>query len=170
MDGKWIGALLIVAGCGGFGFTLGANYRLELGLIRDLLRILDHMSCELAYRLTPLPELCRGAADQVRGQLRQLLLCLADQLDGHTSPDVSAAMARSLEEFPSLPEEIRQLLGQLGSSLGRFGLEGQLKGLGSLRGEVKALLDQRNAQREVRIRNYQTLSLCAGAALAILLI
>ena len=58
----------------------------------------------------------------------------------------------------------------LGRSLDRFDLAGQLKGIAATRSacrrEVGALLEN----RDLRLRSYKTLGLCAGAALAVLLI
>ena len=64
MELKLLGAILIVAGCGGYGFSLCTRYRKRERALSDLVRALDRMECELQYRLTPLPELCRGAAMQ----------------------------------------------------------------------------------------------------------
>ena len=58
----------------------------------------------------------------------------------------------------------------LGRWLGRFDLDGQLKGLDAVRQECRRHLEELNNNREVRLRSYQTLGLCAGAAIAILFI
>ena len=58
----------------------------------------------------------------------------------------------------------------MGSSLGRFDLEGQLQGLESVRIYCREQLDELSKDRDVRLRSYQTLGLCAGAALAILFV
>ena len=55
MSFKWIGALMVVAGCGGVGFTMAAAYIREEWALRSLIGALDYMTCELQYRLTPLP-------------------------------------------------------------------------------------------------------------------
>jgi hypothetical protein len=54
--------------------------------------------------------------------------------------------------------------------MGRFDLEGQLNGLEAVRTRCRDWLDELISGREVRLRNYQTLGLCAGAALVILFI
>ena len=51
---KVIGVILVIAGCGGVGFRIAANHRLEEKTLRQLIGILDYMECELQYRLTPL--------------------------------------------------------------------------------------------------------------------
>lgn len=77
MDYKWIGAVLIVVGCGGFGFSLSAEHRHQEKSLRQLIGILDYMSCELQFRLTPLPELCAAAARESGGTLGKLFEVLS---------------------------------------------------------------------------------------------
>ena len=50
MELKLLGAILIVAGCGGYGFSLCTRYRKRERALSDLVRALDRMECELQYR------------------------------------------------------------------------------------------------------------------------
>lgn len=72
MSYRWFGAALVIAGCGGFGFSIASGYKREEGILRQLLRALNYMEWELQYRLTPLPELCRQAGKETRGTLREV--------------------------------------------------------------------------------------------------
>lgn len=170
MDYKWIGALLIVAGCGGFGFSMAASHRIQETSLRELMRILDYMACELQFRMTPLPELCRAAGNEVRSPVGQVFSVLAEELDFAVSSDVATCMETVLKKSMELPPLTRDNLILLGESLGRFDMSGQLKGLESVRSSCRTALESLSENREVRLRNYQTLGLCAGAALAIILI
>lgn len=165
---KWIGALLIVFGCGSVGFAMSAAHRREENTLRMLISALDFMQCELQYRLTPLPDLCRMTAAQCSGALRSLFQMLARELEDQISPDVFHCMNTALAKSGSLPEKTSEALRTLGRTLGRFDLEGQLLGLENVRHYCRGVLEKLSANREVRLRSYQTLSLCAGAALAIL--
>lgn len=167
---KWIGAILIVASCGGFGFLLTLRHKQEETALRQLIAALDFMECELQYRLTPLPELCRQAARQAGGQLQSVFQKLGEELDYQIAPDVESCMGTALAHCPALPDGTRASLTQLGKSLGRFDLQGQIQGLESVRADCRRKLDELAQNRENRLRSYQTLGLCAGAALAILFI
>ena len=169
MDYKWIGAVLIISACGGFGFSLCGGHRWEEQTLRNLISLLDFMASELHYRATPLPDLCLLAEKESAGALKQVFSDLAQELEGNLSPDVSGCMERVLagKELPPVTYRNLQLFG---ATLGRFDLEGQLKGLEAVRSSCRKDLESMSADRELRLRNYQTLSLCAGAALAILLI
>lgn len=167
---KLLGAVLIIVGCGGFGFKIAANHLREERTLRQLVCILDFMECELQYRLTPLPQLCRQAAGQSNGILSKVILTLTQELEDQISPDVERCMSAALSRFRDIPEITRQLLELFGRSLGRFDLSGQLKGIESVRQECRRRLEELTTNKDVRLRSYQTLALCAGAALAILFI
>ena len=168
MNYKWIGAVLIIAGCGGFGFSLAAGYKRQESTLRQLIRVLNAMEWELSYRLTPLPELCRQAGKEARGTLREVFLNLARELDWQTAPDAASCMTAALQRSHDLPRRTRELLVQLGQTLGRFDLPQQLKGLAEVREACRSELEALSQNRETRLRSYETLGLCAGAALAIL--
>ena len=78
MNYRWIGAVLVIAGCGGFGFSIAAGYKREESTLRQLIQALNTMEWELSYRLTPLPELCRQAGNEARGALREVFFKIAD--------------------------------------------------------------------------------------------
>lgn len=165
-----IGAFLIVAGCSGVGFLMVGNQKREEETLRQLINILDFMGCELQYRLTPLPELCRLASVQSNASVYRLMLDLANELDKQLSPDASVCMMNVLQKWPKLPEITKRMLSRLGGSLGRFDLAGQMKGIENTRQLCRKELDVLSEDRTVRYRSYRTLAICAGIALAILFI
>ena len=170
MSFKWIGAILVIAGCGGVGFTMAAVYKREEWALRSLLRVLDFMACELQFRLTPLPDLCRQAGKECRGVVGQTLTNLAGELENQISPDAGSCMYAAISRTDNLPEKAKEALRMLGASLGRFDLQGQLQGLEQVRTHCRRELEQLTDNRDQRVRGYQTLGICAGAALAILFI
>ena len=170
MTYRWLGALLILAGCGGFGISMAVSCRRQEQLLGQLIEAAEFMQWELQYRLTPLPELCRMAAKESGGLVRTVLRELSQELEHQVTPDVSGCMQLVLNRKKDLPRPERLLFRRLGSSLGRFDLPGQLEGLEALR---KFCARQRKAleqNRDVRLRSYATLGFCAGAALVILFV
>lgn len=159
---------MIIAACGAVGFSMAASHRREEAALRQLIRGLDYMGCELQYRLTALPELCRNAAAESAGEVSRVLLYLATELDGQIAPDAASCMNAALAKARRLPKLAEKNLRLLGSSLGRFDLQGQLSGLEETRRQCRRELEELSRNRDVRLRSYQTLGLCAGSALAIL--
>lgn len=170
MHMKIIGAILVVGACGGFGFSLAHESKREERLLLQILQILDYMQNELQYHLTPLSELCRGAGKESGGELRRILVRMARELEAQLAPDAASCMEKALCAESTLPRQTRKIMKQLGKSLGRFDLPGQLNGLEGVRKMCKRELKALEWNRDDRLRSYRTLGLCAGAALAILLV
>lgn len=170
MTGKIIGACLILAGCGGFGFAMTASYKREEAALRQLVAALDYMQCELQYRLTPLPDLCRQAGNLGKNTVCKFFMLLSGELEQQITPDVSTCIQLALDGAGFLPEKTCKALKMLGTTLGRFDVEGQVLGLESVRSFCRSELNQLAHNRDTRLRSYQTLGLCAGAALAILFV
>ena len=167
---KWIGIVMIISGCGGVGFLMAYHAKREIRLLRQLMSALEYMKCELAYRLSPLSELIRKAGNLQDGCISSVLLSFAEELDAQISPDVVSCMESTITKRADLPQSVNRLLRQLGKILGMFDLEGQQKSLDSLKEECHLALRELDDNKAMRTRGYQTLGLCAGAALAVLLI
>ena len=166
---KLLGACLIVLGCGGFGVMIAASYKKEFTTLKKLIGALDFMECELQYRMSALPDLCRQTAAECDGLLRHIFSALAIELEDQISPDAQHCMESVLARTKDVPSQTAECLLRLGSCLGRFDLQGQLKGLEAARQECRTKLNKLTGNADVRMRSYQTLGLCAGAALVILL-
>ena len=167
---KFTGAALIILACGGVGFRMAAIHRQEEKALQQLLGILDYMECELQYRLTTLPELCRQAANEFNGIPGKVLFELISEMESQVAPDITCCMQAVLGRNKEVPPITRKILELLGTSIGRYDLDGQLKGLESVRYECRRNIELLSNNKDTRLRSYQTLGLCAGAALAILLI
>lgn len=167
---KLFGVVMVVVGCGGVGFRIAANHRHEEKALRQLIGILDYMECELQYRLTTLPVLCRQVAKEYPQILGKVFYAFALEMETQVSPDLNCCMAAALDKNKEVPSITREGLELLGKSIGRFDLDGQLMGLEAVRQECRRNLEELSNNREMRLRSYQTLGLCAGAALAILFV
>lgn len=167
---KLIGAILTVASCGWFGHLAVRTYKRQESYLQQLVQILAYMSWELECRMTPLPELCRRAAIQSKSALGELFVQLAQELDGQAAPEVAQCVSVVLNKNHDIPELTANALSLLGESLGQYDLSGQLKGLDAVEQYCKRELENLSYHREERLRSYQMLGLCTGAALAIIFI
>lgn len=165
---KLFGALMILLGCGGVGFSMVAGYRRQEHSLRQLIRALEYMECELQYRMTPLPELCNHVSQVCTGCIRSILQELSNELASQITPNATTCMHAVVSRAEGLSETLQRCLTDLGDSLGHFDLCGQLQGLSSIKKNAEFDLDKLRQNHDVRVRSYQTLGLCAGAALAVL--
>ncbi len=167
---KIIGAILVVIAGGTVGFQICASHRRQERQLRMLIVALDFMECELQYKMTPLPDLCRQAAGECTGALQAVFLKLTAELEDQVSPDVGRCMASAVHSAKDLSQPVESALLELGQQMGRFDIEGQLKSLESVRSICRRQISALCENKDVRLRSYQTLGLCAGAAVAILLV
>lgn len=170
MNLRWIGAALIFLGCGGVGFSMAVQYRKEMKMLRNLEDLLSFMICELEYRMTSLPELLRNGCAYVNGELKGVLQSFSEELDTHCDARADLCLAKAMKKAPNLPGRVQTILEELVSGLGKFDLSGQIRTLESIRTRCNRELTQMEADRVQQTRSYQTLGLCAGAALAVLFI
>ena len=166
---RLMGAGCILAGSGAFGFAMAAASRKEERQLRQLLGALEYLSSELSYRLTPLPQLCAGAAGCGSGSVSDFFAQLSLALDRQSEPDVQCCV-RSILGNMALPASVMTILSELGQTLGRFDLPGQLRGLELSIRETERVLRMIREGAPQRRRSWQTLGLCVGAALAILFV
>lgn len=167
---KLTGVILIIIACGGYGISMAVTHRREVRALHQLADAMELMIRELEYRLTPLPELCRVGAEKCGGSLREMMLTLAKNLDEQVSPDVEVCTTLALKATVGLPRYVTAVLLSLGQTLGRFDLPGQLTSLERCRTSCMEQLEILEHHQTQRLRSYQTLGFCTGAALAIILL
>jgi stage III sporulation protein AB len=167
---RWVGAGLIVIASAAFAMLIALFHKKEISTLKQLIAALDYMECELQYRMYALPELCRLTAGECTGVLGSVFSSLAIHLEDQITPDVRCCMQQVLINQKNIPSQALECLQFLGENLGRFDLQGQLMGLDNARKECRERLSRLQAGGEGRLRSYQMLGICGGAALIILLI
>jgi stage III sporulation protein AB len=168
MSLQLLGAILIIAACGGIGFGMALHDRKELTSLRQLHAAAEYMYCELNCHLTALPMLLRNTAVQCDGCLRRYFLLLAEELENQIAPDVYSCVVASLARSNDIPRRTREVLLLMGQGMGQFNLEGQLKELENISAACQRICEQMEVDRPQRLRSYPTLGLCVGGILAIL--
>lgn len=166
---RFVGAVLVIVSCGGFGCTMSSYYRKVIRMLHQLFFVLQEMEWELKYRLTPLPELCGVCATSSSGELREVFLMLKKELETGVFAEISGCMNAILQTI-QLPCQCSSCLKELSNSLGRYDLDGQLQGLEAVKERCRSYLEVMESHRPERLRSYHTLALCAGGALLIILV
>lgn len=170
MTGKILGAVLILVACSSMGFSVAAAHKKAERQLHQLIRSLELMHHELDYRMTPLPQLIALAQDACSGQLARFWQSLHLRLQQQEQADAAGCLKEALREHTALSEPVKRNLQLLSGSLARFDLSGQLRALESVRLSCTRDLEGLLLNRDVRLRSYRTLGICAGIALVILFI
>ena len=165
-----IGAILIIGTCSALGFKMSANYKLQERQMEQLVEALLYISCEMSYRLTPLAQQFSGCCAITTGAVKTFFYQASRELSNQISPNASCCIQAALDKTSGLTPAAIKTIKQIGNTLGEFDLDGQLKALEETLILCRNTLSHLKAEQAVHTRNYQTLGICAGAALAILFI
>lgn len=167
---KLLGAVCVMVVCGGFGAMLAYTKIKEINLLNQWVRMLLRLENEIHYRLKAIPDIFRQISAEESGVLSDFLLQTAIEMENQIQPDVSRCMAVSASSLVGIPNSVIKLIEHLGNELGRYEVEGQITGIKQIRLKAEELLSVLERDRIKRIRGYQTLGICAGAALVIIFI
>ena len=170
MTVKILGAVLILTGCGGFGMLICLAYKREEEMLRQMIRAMDCMESELQFRMTPLPELCIRAGNGSSGSISRFWNSLSEELQRASSPDVEGCANAAMDANGPFPQRVEMILEQLSDTLGQFDAPAQIRALEAARTQCHRVLEAMGTNRENRLRSYQTLGICTGIALVIILV
>lgn len=170
MVARIIGAILVVSSCFGLGISVGCKMLKEIRVLDQWIKILNRMQVELRYSLRSLPDLFRFLSHEEKGELAELFLRIAIEMENQIRPDVARCIDAVLMSAGGIPESVIESIGLLGVELGKYDLDGQLLGINNIRERVIEKRNLLNQDKAKRIRGYQTLGVCTGAALVILFI
>ena len=170
MIGKWIGAICIFTACTSVGFSLAFKQIREIKMLEQWIRIAHRIEKEIGYYGKSIPDVFRMISYEEKGELAQVFLRTAIEMENQIYPDASQCLSIAVAKTERLPGSILELLDFLGNELGKYNLDEQLKGIAQISTIAMEKRNQLCKDRVKRIRGYQTLGLCAGAALVILFI
>jgi len=167
---KIVGAIFIIFACGSVGFQITAAHKKTEKAMRQLLAGIELISQELQYRMSPLPLILKKAAENTNGTAAQFFAQLSDEIDKQVQPNISHCVEEIIASLQDTSDLVKDGMTLLGKSLGAFDIEGQVRALDSVHNECSAMLSSITNNQDVRLRNYQTIALCAGIAVAIIFI
>lgn len=165
------GALLLAGGAGMLGFAAAGELGRRVNTLSALVGALEWMARELAFRLTPMPELLEGLAGKASPPVDLLFAYCREGLKNLGVVPLAQLWREGLR-LPALGLGQRELavLDGLGDILGCYDGEGQLAALEQARGELERTLEEAREERRRLGRVYQTVGAAAGAVLVILLL
>lgn len=167
---KIIGAVCVITCCGFYGFNIAASKKREERCLQALLETLEYMKRELQHKRSSMTDLFYISAHRTNGPLKKVFYAIHSQLKCRTFADLSACISCSLKQQNFLPESVKNEINSLGTNLASFNITGQLKGIESVISSCEYKLKKLQSNIDQRLRTYQTLGLCAGAALVIIFI
>lgn len=169
---RWMGMALILTSASALGFGAALQVKQTKEQLQQLHDALGILKCEMQYSMSTLPQLCSLAANVVKGPVRTLFLNFSRELCQRQTMEPAQAMRTAIAQTKrlQLPKEILFCLLELGQTLGQFDVEGQGAVLEQSRQRIQNCLHTYEQEAPRRCRSYQTLGVCAGLAVIILML
>lgn len=166
------GVIFIVVSAGSMGFRVALSLRRRCALLRQLMAALQLLRNEIAVCGTPLPQAFALMAASSDGLLERLFSRIAKDMDKRRWLTPLAAMQQALRDLPELPRDdrISMILLELAGKLGKYDLDSQLHGIDLAQAQLEEERLTAERERSVKGKTYETLGICAGLAMAILLL
>lgn len=170
---KMLGAACVVFSASAVGFGFSGNVRRQCAQLTALMEALTYLKSEMLYRRTPLPQalgmLAERSSDAAIGGLFAIA---AEKLEESCTLSVHAAFRTALgaADRLALSTQVQQTLLSLSLSLGQLDMDGQERALELASERLSAQLRLLEQGRSARCRSYTTIGICAGMALAVILL
>lgn len=154
----------------GFGTSLCVSYKRELRNMQTIALFLEHIRYELESRLTPLPLLFLHASEQCEGYFKNVIKTFIEELEEQIYPDPECCMHSAVCKCKFLSPSVTDYMTQLVSVLQCVDYDGQIAGIDRLRKQCQREIESIEIRKSDKLKNYRTITFCAGAAIAIILI
>lgn len=168
---RLIGALLTAGGGAFLGFAAAGRLNRRANVLRQLAGAMEQMDREIAFRLTPMPELMERLAKEYPSPVGELFdRCRRgmEELGEHSLAEIwrSALSETALD----LDGRAAVVLDELGEVLGRFEESGLRTALEHAGTELAREAELAREDGEKRGRMYRVLGFASGGLLVILLL
>lgn len=168
---RFLGAALLMAGCGGLGLSAVNRLDSRVRDLRELSTGLEILQQELSWRLSPLPEALDAAAGGTHGSAARFFSYCAQGSRRLAGTPFRTLWSRGLEECPlRLSRSDRALLEQLSPILGRYDGESQRQAVENVLTGLSRQQAQAEDDRRRLGRVYGVMGLTAGVFLTLVLI
>lgn len=169
---KVIGIVFIVLSAGVMGFRMASALRGRCMVIRQLQSALQILKHEIAFQASPLPKAFARAAAAEQGVVSALFAKAAGAMENRCWMTPAAAFRQALQGIPEMDGEdrLRSILLELAAKLGKYDLDSQRQAIELAQTQLEEERRQAEQERTVKGRTYETLGICTGLAVSILLL
>lgn len=168
---RCVGFIFIIIGATATGFGIAFSVQRQCIFYRQLIGVLEFMKAEIEFRLTPLGEIYAQIGEGEAHFLRGIFLKMkAAQLQSPGRP-AGVTMRRILQNCgTNIPKEGKCILMELFDVLGRQDVMAQIRALDYAEKRTQMALETIEKEKTNRCRTYRTIGICAGLALAVILV
>lgn len=170
---KLLGAILIIGSCGALGLSARQSLRERILAVDGFLKALERIESEIAYRLTPSPELIALLARESDDRIAPVFRSMERKLGQNDGLSLAYKWCRALrDDAPGcgLRAEEIGILCDASSFLGRYDSEQQLRSLQLTRKRLTQVRDEAAEDLKNKGNLYRTCGLTLGVLTVIVLL
>ena len=169
---KLIGVIFVILSSGTVGFRLARQLRQRCTMLRQLQSGLHVLKNEIAFCASPLPKAFARVAASLDGPMAEVFAKVSGSMDKHCWLTPFSAFRQALRDAVGIRQEdkIRTILLELAGKLGQYDLDSQMQGIELAMNRLEEERQNAEQERSVKSRTYETLGICAGLAVAIILL
>lgn len=169
---RLIGALLVIGAAGSFGVNSMWRMSLRVRALRGLITALEMMRSEICDRMTPLPELVNLLCEEISPPANRLFLRLRQAMGELGIQRFSYIWSDVVDHAHELELEAgeRQVLSDLGKTLGRYDIENQRHMISYTLRRLEGFLEKAEEARRTQGKVHAVLSLAVGAFVVLILL
>jgi len=165
---KVIGMVFVILAASSVGFSMSSSIRRDRLLLLQLQHALQLLRNEIAFCGTPLPQTFALMAANCTGYLERVFSEVAKQMDKHRWMSPSAVMEQVLSG--QRDTVVSDILKELAAGLGDYDVQSQLISVRTADERAATSLQRTEQEGSTTARIYETLGICSGLSVAILLI
>lgn len=168
---KWIGFLLIIAGCSGIGFTCVADYTKRLVSLEQLVKMIGYISNDIEVHNIPLAEAIRRCENRMEGNYKKFLHLVSEKMESFSGEDIALIWKN---EAPLLRCELAkrdyELFLNCMDQTGFMDAKAQKQVLNEYQNMLKQLMEELAKKKEDTCKLYRTIGILSGLFLCVLFI
>lgn len=165
---KFVGLVFIVISASSVGMQMAANLKTRCETIRHFIHSLQILKNEILVCGTYLPQAFALMAASVPDPLADLYSAIAKDMEKNRWLTPYDA-ARDTVDI-SWDRELSRMMLSLTQKLGKYDMQAQASGIDTAVKEAEQYLSVLECEKRLKSRSYRALGLCAGLAVAILLV
>lgn len=145
------------------------SLKTRITALEGMIYAVEYMRSEIYFRLTPIPEIIKELAKITQPPLGAFFTQCAEDIDNEEF-ELLWKEALRLKLNDILTDEDIRTLGQLGSVLGRYDLEGQLRSIDSAVAHLTKSKEAAELDKSSNSKVYAALGMAAGVAAVVIII
>ena len=169
---KSLGLFLVIGSTSAVGFGYAKNVHRQLQQMRQLLSAIEYMKDEISYRMTPLEQVFEVLGAELSGAVGAFFACCCRRMRQERTSSIQDVFCAAMRDAAGLhlPRQAHGALASLALVLGKFDVEGQCRALDLASERIGRTIRELEDNRQERCRSYRTIGICAGFAVAVILL